>query len=251
MAKQNGIIPLQGSIDNISFYQHNGAYRARKKTAISAERFAKDPAFARTREQMSTFGKAGKAGKLLRTALRPLANQACDKQVVGRLVARMVQVIKRDATNPRGKKNVIDGETELLTGFEFNVNGRLTVSFAAPYEATIDRASGNALVKIPTFITEKLVTAPYEATHMQLNIGALEVNFENETYVAKFASSAYLSLAEKEHAAFDLSVALPPASTHPLFLAMGVSFSTEDLGEQYPIKNGAYNALAIIQVSGV
>jgi hypothetical protein len=39
----------------------------------------------------------------------------------------MVKVIQADATNSRGQRNVIDGEAEMLEGFEFNKNGRLAV----------------------------------------------------------------------------------------------------------------------------
>ena len=121
MAKQDGIIPLKGTIDNINFYKTADGYKARKKSSLTAERIAKDPKFERTREAMANFGKAGSAGKLVRAALRPISQNASDSRVVSRLAKEMGRVIKADATNPRGKKNVIDGETELLTGFEFNI----------------------------------------------------------------------------------------------------------------------------------
>jgi hypothetical protein len=251
MAKQDGIIPIKGSIDKLSFYQTSDGYMARKRKSVDGSRIAKDPAYARTREAMSNFGKAGTAGKLLRTALRPLAKQASDGKVVSRLVAQMVQVIKADQTNPRGKKNVIDGETEKLKGFEFNASGKLSITFAVQYETVLDRATGTAQVKIPAFIPADMVTAPYEATHMQVHIAGLEVDFEQQTYVAQFKSSEQLPLGETQQPAIDLSVTLPAGSAHPLFLAMAITFSTEDLGVYYPLKNGAHNALAIVQVSGV
>jgi hypothetical protein len=251
MAKQDGIIPIKGSIDKLSFYQSRDGYMARKRHGVDPARLAKDPAYVRTREAMSNFGKAGAAGKLLRTALRPLVKQASDKRVVGRLVAQLVQVIKSDQTNPRGKKNIIDGETELLKGFEFNTAGKLSVTFAVQYEALIDRASGALQVKIPAFVPAEMVTAPFEATHMQLHIAGLEVDFENQAHVAQFKSSEQLPLGETQQPAIDLSVALPAASTHPLFLALAITFSTQDVGVYYPLKNGTYNALAIVKVSGV
>ena len=41
------------------------------------------------------------------------------------------------------------------------------------------------------------------------------------------------------------------ASTHPLFLAMGIEFYQEVNGTMYPLKNGAYNALALVKLSGI
>jgi len=251
MAKQDGIIPLKGTIDNLSFYKSKDGYIARKKVAIDPERLAKDPKFKRTREAMANFKKAAAAGKLVRTALRPIANQASDNRVVTRLSTKMLEVIKSDATNPRGKKNVIDGETELLTGFEFNNNGQLTRSFFVQYDATIDRVMGALQVKVPAFIPQNMISAPAEATHFQLHIAGLEVDFEQATYVVVFNSSEKLIWGESENAAMNLSVQLPANSTHPLFLVMGITFWIEDIGTMYALQNGAYNALAIIKVSGV
>jgi hypothetical protein len=42
-----------------------------------------------------------------------------------------------------------------------------------------------------------------------------------------------------------------PNSTKPLFLALGIEFFQEVNGQMYPLKNGAYNPLALVQVSGL
>lgn len=68
MAQQKGIIPLKGTIGNINFYKSKDGYLAREKTSVNAERIANDPAFVRTRENGAEFGRAGRAGKVLRTA---------------------------------------------------------------------------------------------------------------------------------------------------------------------------------------
>ena len=44
--------------------------------------------------------------------------------------------------------------------------------------------------------------------------------------------------------------AVTPNSTKPLFLALGVEFYQEVNGQMYPLKNGAYNPLALVQVDG-
>lgn len=251
MAKQESIIEIKGTIGKLSFYKTEDGYMIRKKTSLSKERLAKDPAYARTRETMDMFKRAGDAGKLVRDALRPIAQNASDSKVVGRLSKQMTRVIKADVTNPRGKKNVLDGETELLTGFEFNARGKLTSTFFVPKEATIDRASGTVQVKLESFVPKKMIAYPAEATHFQLHIAGVEIDFERATYVAKFKSSDQLVLNDKELAAPGLSVALPPNSTHPLFLALGIDFFMEDVDGNKPLNNGAFNALAIIQVSGV
>jgi hypothetical protein len=57
----------------------------REKSGIDANRIKNDPAFQRTRENGSEFGRAGKAGKTLRTALRTLLLNSSDGRVVSRL----------------------------------------------------------------------------------------------------------------------------------------------------------------------
>jgi hypothetical protein len=90
MAKQKGIIKLKGTIGGITFYKsQEGGYLAREKGGVDANRIANDPAFQRTRENGAEFGRAGKAGKLLRTALRALLLNSTDSRMVGRLTQQM------------------------------------------------------------------------------------------------------------------------------------------------------------------
>ena len=119
MARQKGIIKLKGTIGDITFYKTKDGHLAREKGGIDASRIANDPAFQRTRENGSEFGRAGKAGKTLRTAMRKLLLNSSDSRMVSRLTQSMVKVIQADVVSDRGLRNVIDGEAELLTGFEF------------------------------------------------------------------------------------------------------------------------------------
>jgi len=125
MARQKGIIKLDGTIGGITFYKSQDGYLAREKGGVSADKIANDPNFQRTRENGEEFGRAGKAGKLLRNAIRAMLQNASDSRMVSRLTAEMVKVIQEDVTNARGLRNVIDGEAELLEGFEFNISGKL------------------------------------------------------------------------------------------------------------------------------
>jgi hypothetical protein len=250
MAKQDGIIPLKGTIDNITFSKTKDGYQARKKIDVVKGRMAGE-GYDRVRETMALFTSAANAAKLIRVPLRPIAKNASDGRVTSRLSKRMQAVIKADVTNPRGKKNVLDGETELLTGFDFNLKGKLSSTFFPTYEATIDRLTGTVMVKLPAFVPKTMIASPAEATHYQLNIAGLEVDFEQGTNIVQFKSSEQLPMAEKEQAAFELSVTLTPNSTHPLFLVLGINFFIEDVDGNKALKNKAFNALAIVKVSGV
>ena len=102
MARQKGIIKLKGTIGDITFYKTKDGHLAREKGGIDASRIKNDPAFQRTRENGSEFGRAGKAGKTLRTALRTLLLNSADSRMVSRLTQAMVKVIQADLVNERG-----------------------------------------------------------------------------------------------------------------------------------------------------
>jgi len=251
MAKQKGIIKLDGTIGGITFYKSQDGYLAREKGGVSADRIANDPNFQRTRENGEEFGRAGKAGKLLRNSIRAMLQNASDSRMVSRLTQKMVEVIQEDATNPRGQRNVIDGEAELLEGFEFNISGKLGTTLYAPYTSTIDRVAGTLAVSIPAFVPLNMIAAPGGATHFKIVSAGTEIDFENETFVVATSETAVLPWDTTATALINLSNAVTANSTHPLFLALGIEFYQEVNGQMYPLKNGAFNPLALVKVSGL
>jgi len=142
MARQKGAHRLTGTIGELTYYRSKNGYIVREASSLSAQRLAIDPAFARTRENMSEFGRAGKSGKYIRTAFRSLIQNAKDSTLVGRLTKEIMQVIKTDSTSARGLRTVTEGDTRLLQGFDFNNDAKLGATIFAPYTATIDRVSG-------------------------------------------------------------------------------------------------------------
>ncbi|AZI20822.1 hypothetical protein [Chryseobacterium taklimakanense] len=251
MARQSSIIKLKGTIGGVTFYKSKDGYLAREKGGVDASRIKNDPAFQRTRENGSEFGRAGNAGKVLRNSIRVLLLKASDYRMVSRLTQEMVKVIQADETNTRGQRNVIDGEAELLQGFDFNINGKLGTTLFAPYQVTLDRASGDAKVSIEKFVPQTAIAAPGGTTHFKVLSAAVSVDFENQTFEAKTSESAMIAWDTNEVAATVLDNALTAGSTHPLFFMLGLEFYQDVNGEKYPLKNGAYNALQIVKVVGV
>jgi len=251
MARQKGIIKLKGTIGDITFYKTQDGHLAREKGGIDASRIKSDPAFQRTRENGSEFGRAGKAGKVLRTALRALLLNSADGRMVSRLTQQMVKVIQADLVNERGLRNVIDGEAELLVGFEFNIRGKLGTSLFAPFVGAIDRVTGNITVDLAPFIPINMIAAPSGTTHYKIISTGAEIDFEAETFVVANSETAILPWDAVATVAISQTNAVTPASTKPLFLALGVEFYQEVNGAMYPLKNGAYNPLSLVQVSGL
>jgi hypothetical protein len=251
MARQKGIIKLKGTIGDITFYKTKDGHLAREKGGIEASRIKNDPAFQRTRENGSEFGRAGTAGKILRTSLRSLLVNSADGRMVSRLTQAMVKVIQADMISVRGLRNVIDGEAELLTGFEFNIRGKLGTSLFAPFMAVIDRASGAISVDLDSFIPANMIAAPSGTTHYKIISAGAEIDFEAETFVEAHSETAILPWDAAATVPISQVNAVTPGSTKPLFLALGVEFYQEVNGQMYALKNGAYNPLALVQVSGL
>jgi hypothetical protein len=251
MARQKGIIKLKGTIGDITFYKTKDGHLAREKGGIDASRIKSDPAFQRTRENGAEFGRAGKAGKILRTALRTLLVNSADSRMVGRLTQAMVKVIQADLVSERGLRNVIDGEAELLSGFEFNIKGKLGTSLFAPFIGTIDRVSGEIAVSVDPFVPANMIAAPSGTTHFKIISAGAEIDFEAESFVETHSETAILPWNATPTVAVNQTNQVTPASSKPLFLALGVEFYQEVNGLMYPLKNGAYNPLALVNVSGL
>lgn len=251
MARQKGIIKLKGTIGDITFYKSSDGYLAREKGGVDANRIATDPAFQRTRENGAEFGRAGKAGKVLRTSLRAMLLNSADSRMVSRLTQQMVKVIQADEVSERGMRNVIDGEAELLSGFEFNIRGKLGTSLYAPFTTTIDRVTGELGVTLPPFVPINMIAAPTGTTHFKIISAGSEVDFEEETFVVENSETPILPWNAVPTVAVTQVNTVTPNSTKPLFLALGLAFFQEVNGQMYSLKNGAFNPLALVQVSGL
>jgi hypothetical protein len=250
MARQKGLIKLEGTIGDITFFKTRDGYLAKENDPISAARIKNDASFERTRENMSEFGHAGKASKSLRNAVRPLLLNAKDGRMVSRLTKEMVKVVKADSTSVRGKRNVLDGETELLEGFEFNIDAKLSTTIFARYESVIDRVAGTLTLNIPSFIPLKSIVAPDGTTHYKIVTLGAEVDFENDSNVNDQHETAVLPWDNAPTAVVNLVNTVTANSAHPLFLLVGIEFYQLVNGLDYPLKNGAFNSLQLAKVSG-
>lgn len=251
MAKQKGIIKLRGTVGDITFYKSQDGHLAREKGGVDGNRIANDPAFQRTRENGSEFGRAGKSGKILRAAFRSILLKASDSRMTSRLTQQMMRVIQADATSVRGLRNVIDGEAELLQGFEFNNRSALGSVLFAPYEVEIDRAAGTITVDIAAFVPMQMIMAPSGSTHYKITSAGAEIDFTMEKFVVSNLQTADLPWNSVLSAPINQVHTVPANSVHPLFLVIGIEFYQEVNGQFYNLSNGAFNGFSIVKVSGV
>ncbi|MEQ8469673.1 MAG: hypothetical protein RIC35_00730 [Marinoscillum sp.] len=248
MAKQKGIVKLEGSIGDLSFYKTSDGFLAREKVGIDKNRIKNDPAFQRTRENGSEFGRAGRAGKVLRTAFKMLLQNSSDKKVVSRLMTELIKVLQTDPVNARGERTVTLGDQSLLTGFDFNINSQLSTALFAPYSMSIERATGAVTVNLSAFVPGQTIVGPQGATDVKIVSGAAAVDFEQGISQGFVIKSEDIPLNNEEHAAIDLVHELPENSGGSLFLVLGLEFSQIVNGVRYPLKSGGYNPLTIVAI---
>ena len=249
MALQKGIVKIEGTVGGLTFYKSGGEHLVREKGGVSGDRILNDPNFARTRENNSEFGASGAAGKMLRDALRVLMMSAADGLVTARVTTLMHNVMKQDTTSARGKRTpavgigVAAGRT-LLKGFNFNENAVLGGVLYKPYVV----APATGVITIASLNPATDIVFPTGATHVSLTGAMANINFATGVSDVKLTNVLNLA-ANAAAAAVTLTPTAVPAGTGTKLFLLKVEFFQLVNGVQYSMKNGAYNALAIIETA--
>lgn len=248
MARQSGLIKLKGTLDNVSFYKTKDGDLARMKTSVDKDRIKNDPAFERTRENNAEFGTSAKAGKLVRDGARALSMTASDSRLVSRFTQVMTKIKNLDTTSARGQRNIVQGMQDpaaanIIKGFDFNKEAVLSSILFKPY--SVDTTSGE--ITINNLITQNDIVVPQGATHISLTGGFLGVDFATGEQELHFSNVENLPIDMTSN-----NVTLTPTGTpSPTGLGMillRLEFFQEVNGNQYTLKNGAYNALRVVEV---
>ncbi|MCU0341609.1 MAG: hypothetical protein MUE30_17160, partial [Spirosomaceae bacterium] len=137
MARNTGVIQLQGNLGNLNFAKGG---QVRQKPA------SRPVTSVRTLENNSEFSTQTKASSLIGDAFRSCIANAKSRDWHNRLSKVIREIMQLDAVNPRGQRGVIDDETSLLEGFDFNSTAKMgSVLYAQP-TTEIDRVTGNCSV---------------------------------------------------------------------------------------------------------
>lgn len=249
MARQKGIIKIEGKIGDISFYKTQDGHLAREKGGVSGERIASDPAFVRTRENGAEFGSSAAAGKTLRTALFSMLNTASDNRVVSRLTKVMTDIKNLDATSARGLRNVgvaiaLPAAKLLLKNFNFNDRAILSSILFNPFTVN----TGTGVITINGLVPIDEIKFPPGATHVTFKGAWARINFA--TGAIQIFNSNVVNLPIN---AVSNNVVLTPTGTPTgagtdIYLLQIEFFQMINL-VQYSLKNGAHNSLTIVDVA--
>lgn len=249
MAKLKSLIKIEGTLDDITFYKSQDGYMARTKGGVSKNRIESDPAFARTRENISEFGSVASSGKHLRHAITGLMAMARDNRVTSRLTKVLSQVKNEDLISVRGKRNVAMGIAiasgkALLKGFNFNIRARMDSILVNNY--TLTPATGE--VVLPDLNPAEQVNFPDGATHFNLQSGFLNLDFsQHQDFDLQLSPEVTVPINGTPN-----TVTLTPAAaavgTGESYHFLKISFFQEINGTKYALKNGAHNALQLLEI---
>lgn len=247
MARQKSIFKIEGNLDGVSFYKSVDGHLVRKSGGVSKRRILKDPAFARTRENNSEFGANAKAAKTLRDSLSSLVNRAKDPRTFGRLVQVFNKIKNYDEISERGKRKISiglqnDDAKNFLAKFEFNSRAQLRNILRRTY----DRDSISGTVVMNGFDQKKHLLSPEGATHTSFTAASAAIDFDSGESELVISQTLNFALCGGKQ---DISLsAVPPATKTITVGVLMVEIFQEVNGEQYPLNNGAYNALMILDV---
>jgi hypothetical protein len=248
MAKVNGIVKIEGTIEDLTFYKKDGANFVRKKGGIPKERIANDPNFVRTRENNNEFSHNTASGKLLRMAMGSLVFKAKDSKLSSRLMQTMSRIKNMDTVSVRGKRQVGIGLSgsegkQLLKGFDFNINAPLQGVLFAPYN--LDTATG--VITLTQFKPGEQLLFPPGATNVSFQGAVLALDFETEVSELAYSNTVNLPL-NLTPASITLTPTSVPTGTGVQLFMLMISFYQEVNGLPYSLKNEEYNVLHILEV---
>lgn len=248
MALASGIIKIEGTVEDLTFYKSNGKNFVRKKGGVSGERIKNDPNYVRTRENNAEFGHSGTSAKLLRMAMGSLVFKAKDGRLSNRLLQTMSRAKNMDLTSARGQRQVgigimtLEGK-QLLKGFDFNARAPLNGVLFAPY--ALDTATG--VVEITDFIAAEQLQFPEGATHVTLQSAVLAIDFVTEVSQLTYSNVTNLPIVLAPTNVTLTPTSVPPTTGLQLFL-LTISFYQEVNAVQYSLRNEEYNVLNVLEV---
>lgn len=210
--------------------------------------FKTDPSLERVRENAEEFGRAGKTSKFLRSIFRELLVNVLGKETSTRLTQLAYKVIQTDSVNARGERTTNNGDVSLLKGFNFNHKARLSDLCCVRYQTTVDRATGQVKIDIPSFVPRVLIQAPSKATHFRMQAAAAVLNFDSEQYEHVQQSTIDYDWTNIATEPTSLLLQLPANSNGTIAVAMNIQFFERVNAVLYGFKSKAYNAAELIQV---
>ena len=151
MAIVKGVLQLQGSLENVTYYTRRGSDKviARAKVGPTKERLATDPKYAGFRNHQKEWKGCTKFGSLTRYAFGGL-HRLADYNLTPVLNGMGKRLMKLEPDTDPGKRPIrLSQHKQMLEGFNFNKLNPFNTVLRVGITAQIDRENLLATVTIP------------------------------------------------------------------------------------------------------
>ena len=248
MARLKSLLKVEGTLDDLSFYESKNGHIVRKKGGVKPGLIKNDPRFVRTRENMAEFTEISQAGKIIRTALRPVSFGSADIHYMGRLSKVLAEIKKFDLVSNRGERKIAialeSPETrKMFTGLMLKERAVLDLVYSGKYEF-IKVAKK---IQFNEFLIEKTMNLAQGATHCGFQFMWARISVANATSVNGFSNEHLIALGNKEVIpAFDLVAPEIDDSEGLLLIVLRINFYQKLNNKNYPLNSGDNNPVQII-----
>lgn len=254
MGRQKSFIKLEGTFDDLTFYERSGKQLVRKKGSLDKDRILKDPNFKRTRENMQEFGGAARVSKFFRHTLNALISEQGGSLAASRLTGLFKRLASK-GPGKRGQRDILMApNTKFFDKFEFNEEREFKEVFKALYPAPeIDANRSVVTWELPAFLNKELLV-PEGTTHYQFFLATTALSdhvYDEETrlyepLVSEFAERRAVAMGDlvpyeeegsstPETLSTDLELTEPMPETVVSISVVGVLFFQESNGTMYPL----------------
>ncbi len=163
--KQIGIVPLTGTIGNITFYEKDGEYRARKKTSLTKQRIMNDPSYEAFRENLSEIKSQSIATSSILSAL-PKTLKVRDSKFHLRLRSVLNKINKGSPGTDGERGVVITRQKQKLAHMEMNSGSSFKDACNVVVQSTPAASRNSSTVSFSLDMEDMEV--PRNATHFRL-----------------------------------------------------------------------------------
>lgn len=248
MAKQRGIVFLEGTIGGVNFYYRKGVPTARMAGGgFTREAIKKGANMIRVRESNGEFANCSTTNKLFKHAIRPFTLGYKDGTLHSRLMRLFLKIKDCDTVSARGERSVV-------AGMASDQGQQLLKDFAiTPKRAHLLPCSyrfdwGTLTFSVSGFKVSE-AGFPKEATYMEVLLGVIRFDFKTLTFNRVIEVPLVI---ERDFSgdAFSLTIPELPEGEGILFAMVRVAFYQEVNGEGYLLPGGDGFGVEVVGVAG-
>lgn len=245
MARQIGIIKLNGTIGELNFYESKFGPLVRKAGGgFNSKAIKTKPSMIRVRENASEFGRVSKVKQLIRIALHPFLNTCKDTTRHGRMMRVLQEIKSLDTFSERGKRDVALG---LMTPMGMKLWKDFDLTERSPFAllpCTYQLEEETYALTL-SGLEIKTVIFPKGASLVEVTYGVLEFDFTAMSFSIHTSADVFLS---KD--SIDTALRMPLLSSNfgggMLFPVLGIRFYQVVGGANYLFKEAIWQGVKFL-----